>query len=123
MSGVSCAPSLYTVNQHKLSFYNWSLYKYQLITRVKVGNLDKSVIGRNAKKPKSNPELNVNQKLIKTNILRVGQATLKLLCTYGCISFTILLVKHYNDSLDRQNSRLTNNEVTCFYVVDVFCIP
>ena len=46
-----------------------------------MGNLDKSVIGRNAKKPKSNPELNANQKLIKTNILRVGQATLKLMHT------------------------------------------
>ena len=42
--------------------------------------------------------------------------------THGCISLTTLLVKHYNDLLDRQNYGRSRNEVTCFYVEDVFCI-
>ena len=33
-----------------------------------------------------------------------------------------LLVKHYNDSLDRQSSEQGKDEVTYFYVGDVFCI-
>ena len=33
-----------------------------------------------------------------------------------------LLVKHYNDLLDRQSSERGKNEVTYFYVGDVFCI-
>ena len=33
-----------------------------------------------------------------------------------------LLVKHYNDLLDRQSSERGQDEVTYFYVGDVFCI-
>ena len=33
-----------------------------------------------------------------------------------------LLVKHYNELLDRQSSELGKDEVTYFYVGDVFCI-
>ena len=33
-----------------------------------------------------------------------------------------LLVKHYNDLLDRQSSERGKNEVTYFYVGDHFCI-
>ena len=33
-----------------------------------------------------------------------------------------LLVKHYNDLLDRQSSERGKDEVTYFYVGDVFCI-
>ena len=33
-----------------------------------------------------------------------------------------LLVKHYNDLLDRQSSERGKNEVTYFYVGDIFCI-
>ena len=33
-----------------------------------------------------------------------------------------LLVKHYNDLLDRQSSQRSRDEVTQFYVGDVFCI-
>ena len=49
--------------------------------------------------------------------------------TRGCISLTTLLVKYYNDLLDRQNSGWSRNEVTCFYVGDIFvstlalCMP
>ena len=32
-----------------------------------------------------------------------------------------LLVKHYNDLLDRQSSKWGKDEVTYFYVEDVFC--
>ena len=33
-----------------------------------------------------------------------------------------LLVKHYNDLLDRQSSERGKDEVSYFYVGDVFCI-
>ena len=33
-----------------------------------------------------------------------------------------LLVKHYNDLLDRQTSERDKDKVTCFYVEDIFCI-
>ena len=33
-----------------------------------------------------------------------------------------LLVKHYNDLLDRQSSERDKDEVTNFYVGDIFCI-
>ena len=33
-----------------------------------------------------------------------------------------LLVKHYNDLLDKQSSERGKDEVTYFYVGDVFCI-
>ena len=33
-----------------------------------------------------------------------------------------LLVKHYNDLLDRQSSERGKDEVTYFYVGDIFCI-
>ena len=39
-----------------------------------------------------------------------------------CISLTTLLVKHYNDLLGRQSSERGKDEVTYFYVGDVFCI-
>ena len=35
---------------------------------------------------------------------------------------TLLLVKHYNDLLDRQSSGRGREEVTYFYVGEVFCI-
>ena len=38
------------------------------------------------------------------------------LCTQGCISFTTLLVKCYNDLLDRQSSGRGRDEVTYFSV-------
>ena len=38
------------------------------------------------------------------------------------ILHTLLLVKHYNDFLDRQSSERSRDEVTYFYVGDVFCI-
>ena len=34
-----------------------------------------------------------------------------------------LLVKHYNDLLDRQSSEQNSDEVTYFYVGDLFCMP
>ena len=42
--------------------------------------------------------------------------------TDGCRSLTTLLVKYYNDLLDRQSSGRGRDEVTYFYVGDVFCI-
>ena len=43
--------------------------------------------------------------------------------THGCISLTtLLLVKHYNDLLDRRSSGRGRDEVTYFSVEDVFCI-
>ena len=42
--------------------------------------------------------------------------------THGCINVTTLLVKHYNDLLDRRSSGRGRDTVTCFYVGDVFCI-
>ena len=38
------------------------------------------------------------------------------------IDLQTLLVKHYNDLLDRQSSEQGKDEVTYFYVGDVFCI-
>ena len=42
--------------------------------------------------------------------------------TDGCNILHTLLVKHYNDLLDRQSSERGKDEVTYFYVGDVFCI-
>ena len=42
--------------------------------------------------------------------------------THGCINVTTLLVKHYNDLLERRSSGRARDEVTFFYVGDVFCI-
>ena len=42
--------------------------------------------------------------------------------THGCKSLTTLLVKYYNDLLDRQSSGQDRDEVTNLYVGDVFCI-
>ena len=36
--------------------------------------------------------------------------------------FHTLLVKHYNDLLERQSSERVKDEVSYFYVGDVFCI-
>ena len=40
----------------------------------------------------------------------------------GSKTLHTLLVKHYNDFLDRQSSERVKDEVTYFYVGDVFCI-
>ena len=40
--------------------------------------------------------------------------------TYGFRSLTTLLVKYYNDLLDRQSSGRDRDEVTYFYVGEVF---
>ena len=45
--------------------------------------------------------------------LRYLQAVAKTLHT--------LLVKHYNDLLDRQSSGQGRDKATCFYIRDVFC--
>ena len=47
------------------------------------------------------------------------------LCTQGCISFTTLLVKCYNDLLDRQSSGRGRDEVTYFSVIYTLalCMP
>ena len=37
-------------------------------------------------------------------------------------SLTTLVVKHYNDLLDRQTSERGKDEVTYFYVGDLFCL-
>ena len=42
--------------------------------------------------------------------------------TDGCNILHTLLVKHYNDLLDRPSSELGRDEFTQFYVGDVFCI-
>ena len=42
--------------------------------------------------------------------------------TDGCNILHTLLVKHYNDLLDRQSSERGKDEVTYFYVGDIFCI-
>ena len=42
--------------------------------------------------------------------------------THGCISLTTILVKHYNDLLDRQNYGRSRNEVICFNIWEVFCV-
>ena len=43
-------------------------------------------------------------------------------CTDGSNILHTLLVKHYNDLLDRQSSEQGKDEVTYIYVGDVFCI-
>ena len=45
-----------------------------------------------------------------------------LLSTDGSRILHSLLVKHYNDLLDSQSSERGKDEVTYFYVGDVFCI-
>ena len=45
-----------------------------------------------------------------------------LLRTDGSRILHTLLVKHYNDLLDRQSSERGKDEVTYFYVGEVFCI-
>ena len=42
--------------------------------------------------------------------------------THGVILLHTLLVKYYNDLLGRQNSERDKDEVTFFYLVDLFCI-
>ena len=42
--------------------------------------------------------------------------------TDGNKTLHTLLVKHYNDLLNRQSSEQGKDEVTYFYVGDVFCI-
>ena len=44
------------------------------------------------------------------------------ICTDGSRILHTLLIKHYNDLLDRQSSERGKDEVTYFYVGDVFCI-
>ena len=44
------------------------------------------------------------------------------ICTDGSRILHTLSVKHYNDLLDRQSSEQGGDEVTYFYVGDVFCI-
>ena len=43
-------------------------------------------------------------------------------CTDTEISLHTLLVKYFNDLLGRQSSEWGRDEVTSFYVVDLFCI-
>ena len=43
-------------------------------------------------------------------------------CTDGNNILHTLLVKHYNDLLERQRSERGKDEVSYFYVGDVFCI-
>ena len=45
-----------------------------------------------------------------------------ILYTDGCRILHTLLVKHYNDLLDNQSSEQGKDEVTYFYVGDIFCI-
>ena len=45
-----------------------------------------------------------------------------LLSTDGSWILHSLLVKHYNDLLDSQSSERGKDEVTYFYVGDIFCI-
>ena len=47
---------------------------------------------------------------------------MKVKITDGSRILHTLLVKHYNDLLDRQSSERGKDEVTYFYVGDVFCI-
>ena len=42
--------------------------------------------------------------------------------TDGSKSLHTLLVKHYNDLLERQSSKQGKDEISFFYVGDVFCI-
>ena len=46
----------------------------------------------------------------------------KTLCTDGSRILHTLLVKHFNTLLDRLSSERGKDEVTYFYVGDVFCI-
>ena len=46
----------------------------------------------------------------------------KIIHTDGSRILHTLLVKHYNDLLDRQSSEQGKDEVTYFYVGDIFCI-
>ena len=48
--------------------------------------------------------------------------TNKYIHTDGLIKLFTLLVKYYNDLLGRQSSERGMNEVTFFYVGDLFCI-
>ena len=43
-------------------------------------------------------------------------------CTDGNNILHTPLVKHYNDLLERQSSERGKDEVSCFYVGDIFCI-
>ena len=45
-----------------------------------------------------------------------------LVCTDAEISLHTLLVKYFNDLLGRQSSERGRDEVTSFYVGDLFCI-
>ena len=45
-----------------------------------------------------------------------------LVHTDGSRILYTLLVKHYNDLLDRQSSERDKDEVTYFYFGDVFCL-
>ena len=48
--------------------------------------------------------------------------SIKITVTDGSRILQTLLVKHYIDLLDRQNSEWGKDEVTYFYVGDIFCI-
>ena len=53
----------------------------------------------------------------------IGHANFaNFLYTDGNNILHILLVKHYNDLLERQSSEWGKDEVSYFYVGDVFCI-
>ena len=49
-------------------------------------------------------------------------AALFLILTDGHKSLHTLLLKHFNDLLERQSSERVKDEVSYFYVGDVFCI-
>ena len=51
-----------------------------------------------------------------------SQKVLVLLSTHRVILLHTLLVKYYNDLFGRQNSERGMDEVTFFYVGDLFCI-
>ena len=58
-----------------------------------------------------------------TNLLAIfWRMCVKIQHTDGCRILHTLLVKHYNDLLYRQSSERGKDEVTYFYVGDVFCI-
>ena len=54
--------------------------------------------------------------------IKVNNYDYKYKYTDGSRILHTLLVKHYNDLLDRQSSERGKDEVTYFYVGDVFCI-
>ena len=62
--------------------------------------------------------------LINQNQFLHGSTKLNFILdhTHGYINLTNLLVKHFNDLLARRSSGRTRNEVTYFYVGDLFCI-